>query len=204
LLSNTIAEHVGCDPTNPGALSWVAQRRSSVANYFLADFSHLAEFGRDMARPARRLQFRSKRKSQRSIATSPTTGVPAMKNFISNAASTRRCILMLTAIAAGLAAGCANADADRTDDVPRIVVSLAGIDMSTSTGASVVYGRIRSAAQAVCRVNQSRDLKQIALARDCYRNAVDDAVAQANRPMLSELHARKMGDAREVIRSASR
>ena len=127
-----------------------------------------------------------------------------MNAFIFNTTSTRRYILMLTAIAAGLTAGYASADNDRSGDVPKIVVSLAGIDMSTAKGTDVVYGRIRSAAKIVCRVDESRDLGQKQRARDCFQTAVDDAVAQADRPMLSALHARRMGNPRDVIRSASR
>jgi UrcA family protein len=127
-----------------------------------------------------------------------------MTTFICNAASTRRYFLMLIAVAAYLAAGCAIADSDRTGDVPKIVVSLAGIDMSTAKGADMVYGRISAAAEVVCRVGQSRDLAQITHARVCFRSAVADAISQANRPLLSALHARRMGNQGEVIRSASR
>ena len=120
-----------------------------------------------------------------------------------NATGTCRYILLLTAIVACLAAGYARADGDRTDDVPKMVVSLAGLDLSTPKGAEVVYGRIRFAAKVVCRVDQSRDLAQAARARTCFRRAVDDAVGQAHRPLLSELHARKMGQG-EMAQSARR
>lgn len=127
-----------------------------------------------------------------------------MTTFIFSATSARRYILMLAAVAAHLASGYASADSNRTDDVPRAVVSLAGLDLSTSKGADVVYGRIRSAAEVVCGVNQSRELVQITRARTCFRSAVDGAIAQADRPLLSALHARRMGNHREVMRSASR
>lgn len=127
-----------------------------------------------------------------------------MTTLIFNATRTRRYILMLAAIAAHLAAGCASADSIRNDDVPRIVVSLAGMDLSTPKGADLVYGRIRFAAEVVCGVNQSRQLPQIARARACFRSAVDDAIEQANRPLLSSLHARVMGNPPEVIQSARR
>lgn len=121
-----------------------------------------------------------------------------------NVATTRRYILILTAIVAHLIAGHAIADTDRTDDVPKIVVSLAGFELSTPQGANMVYGRIRSAAKIVCRVDQSRELAQVARASACFRRAVGDAVAQANRPLLSELHARRTGDPIEMVRSARR
>jgi UrcA family protein len=111
---------------------------------------------------------------------------------------------VLTAIVSCLAAGYASADAGKTDDVPKIVVSLAGLEMSSPKGAEMVYGRIRTAARTVCRVDQSRVPQQIARARVCFRNAMDDAVGQANRPALSALHAKRMGEPAEMIRSARR
>lgn len=127
-----------------------------------------------------------------------------MLNFNLNAASTRRYMLMLTSIAAYFAVGIASADTGSTDDVPKIVVSLAGFEMSTPQGADLVYGRIRSAAKIVCRVDQSRELAQIARARACFQSAVSDAVAQANRPLLSQLHARRTGGQGELVRTARR
>ena len=127
-----------------------------------------------------------------------------MTTFICNATNTRRNILLLTAAVACLATGYAHADTNRIGDVPQVVVSLAGLDLSSGRGADMVYGRIRSAAEAVCGVGQSRELAQVQHARTCFRSAIDDAISQANRPLLSELHARKMGTPREMIRSASR
>lgn len=121
-----------------------------------------------------------------------------------NATRMRRYILMFSAVAAYLAAGAASADTGNTDDVPKIVVSLAGLELSTPKGAEVVYDRIRSAAKIVCRVDQSRELERMARARACFRTAVDDAVGQANRPVLSALHARRTGDQVEMVRSARR
>jgi len=115
----------------------------------------------------------------------------------------KRTIPMLVASAVCLAAGHASADTGSMDDVPKIVVSLAGIETSTPRGAELVYGRIRSAAKIVCRVDQSREPQQIARARACFQVAIDDAVAQANRPVLSSLHAKRTGEG-EMIRAARR
>lgn len=127
-----------------------------------------------------------------------------MTTFNFNTTSARRYIPMLTAVLACLAAGIASADDGGTDNLPTAVVSLAGLDLSTSQGADMVYDRIRSAAKMVCRVNESRELAQVMRARDCFRSSVDDAIAQANRPLLSDLHARRMGKDPELMQSASR
>ena len=118
--------------------------------------------------------------------------------------TTRRYIVILTALVANLAAGHAIADTDRTDDVPEIVVSLADLEMSKPKGVDLAYGRIRSAAKIVCRVNQSRELAKVARASTCFRSSVDDAVAKVDWPLLSELHARTMSGDAEMIRAASR
>ncbi|MDY6944689.1 MAG: UrcA family protein [Pseudomonadota bacterium] len=127
-----------------------------------------------------------------------------MTTSIFHAPSVRRYILMMTAAVACAAAGHAHADNKRTGDVPKVVVSLAGLDLSTGKGANLLYGRIRTAAEAVCGIGESRELAQVVQARACYRSAIDEAIAQANRPMLSALHARKLGKPVAVIRSASR
>lgn len=116
----------------------------------------------------------------------------------------RRYIVVMTAIVAPLATWCASADSARIDDVPRIVVSFAGLDLTSQKGVDLLYSRIRSAAKIVCRVNESREQHRIAQARACYRSALEDAVAKVNRPLLSEVHARRTGGPEDVARSASR
>ena len=112
--------------------------------------------------------------------------------------------LSITLLAACLISSFASADTGSMDDAPKIVVSLAGMEMSNPKGAELVYGRIRTAAKIVCRMDQSREPQQIARARACFRVAMDDAVGQANRPVLSALHASKMGEPGEMIRAARR
>ncbi|MFC4312476.1 UrcA family protein [Steroidobacter flavus] len=146
----------------------------------------------------------SKRDAKRLTAISHSLEPKTMFNFNVNAARSRGHLLMLTVIIACLSAGFASADTGRSDDVPKIVVSLAGIELSTPKGAELAYDRIRSAAKIVCRSGQSRELEQIARARACFRTAVDDAVGQANRPLLSALHERRMGEQGEMIRTARR
>lgn len=121
-----------------------------------------------------------------------------------NVTTARRYIMTLTAIVTSMAAGQAIADTGRTDDVPKIVVSYAGLELSKPKGADMLYGRIRSAAEIVCRVNQSRELAQVARANACFSAAVADAVAKVDRPLVSELHARRMGARDQMVRSASR
>lgn len=127
-----------------------------------------------------------------------------MTTLTLNVTIARRYIVMLTAIVAQLAAGYASADADRMDDVPKIVVSLAGLSLANPKGVDLAYERIRSAAKIVCHVDQSRELAQAARARACFKTAVADAVAKVDRPMLSALHASRTSGQPEMVRSASR
>ncbi|MBL8265648.1 UrcA family protein [Steroidobacter sp.] len=121
-----------------------------------------------------------------------------------NVTIARRYIVILTAIVAQLAAGYASADTDRTDDVPKIVVSLAGLSLATPKGVDIAYDRIRSAAKIVCHVDQSRELGQAARARACFKTAVADAVAKIDRPLLSALHASRMGGLEQLNTVAKR
>lgn len=116
---------------------------------------------------------------------------------------THHYVLSMTAAVAQLLASSANADVERLADVPRIVVTFGDLDLSKPAGSTALYERIQSAAEIVCRVNESRQLALIARSRACYRSAIDDAVAQIDHPRLTALHDRKVGK-EEVVRAAKR
>jgi len=69
-------------------------------------------------------------------------------------------------------------------------VSYAGLNLSSQAGAEILYGRIKSAARDVCG---GRDpvLRGSITRTPCYRDAVSNAVAQVNSPVLSALHSKK-------------
>jgi UrcA family protein len=75
------------------------------------------------------------------------------------------------------------------DNAPKIVVSYADLDLSSSKGATALLRRIDSAARRVCPDEFSRDLHIKALARECQRAATARAVAQVYNVRLSAVHA---------------
>lgn len=118
--------------------------------------------------------------------------------------STRRYVVMLAAVLAPLATWFASAEPVLPEAVPAVAVSLEGYDLSSPKGADALYSRIQSAAEVVCRVDESRETERIARAQACYRSAVGDAVAQVNQPTLSAMHARHIGKPSEIVRTARR
>lgn len=73
--------------------------------------------------------------------------------------------------------------------LPSVTVSYRDLDISKPWGLEVLYSRIQSAARGVCSLDQPpRELARAHAARTCYRSAVDNAVNQINRPMLTALH----------------
>ena len=72
-------------------------------------------------------------------------------------------------------------------DVPSVTVSFRDLDLSTPEGANTLYRRIRTAAQKVCGYAGADVLSQN-ISRACYRNAIADAVAKVNSPLLTAVH----------------
>ncbi|HEY0683272.1 MAG TPA: UrcA family protein [Steroidobacter sp.] len=74
--------------------------------------------------------------------------------------------------------------------VPSIKVSYSDLDISKSSGLELLYSRIQHAARSVCSFDDQApmELAKGQAVRTCYRSAVDNAVSQINRPMLTALH----------------
>jgi len=75
------------------------------------------------------------------------------------------------------------------DGTRSVTVDYADLDVSRPAGARALYVRIKRAARTVCAPLESRDLHRVALWRDCYEQAVADAVAEIGRPTLTALHS---------------
>ena len=78
------------------------------------------------------------------------------------------------------------------DETASVTISFSDLDLSKPEGAQMLYRRIAAAARTVCGVSQAKQLKEIALAKDCYTAAVANAVATVNRPLLTALHRSKV------------
>jgi UrcA family protein len=86
------------------------------------------------------------------------------------------------------------ADAAQADEaLPHKVVRFKDLNLSSTEGAAVLYGRIKSAANDVCGKGDRFNLSQARTIQVCINEAVSRAVAQINSPMLTSLYQDKTG-----------
>jgi UrcA family protein len=81
------------------------------------------------------------------------------------------------------------AHAAMADDPPSVAVSYDDLDLTNTAGDKALYNRIRSAAQAVCRSFESRQLSQLAQHHQCLDRATTRAVADVNQPNFSAYYS---------------
>jgi UrcA family protein len=73
---------------------------------------------------------------------------------------------------------------------PSVTVSYSDVSFGNSADAATVYRQLKNAARKVCGVdNGSRSLEMRIAARDCFDDALADAVRKIDRPTLTALHA---------------
>lgn len=76
------------------------------------------------------------------------------------------------------------------DDVS-IKVSYADLNIDNEEGAKTLYSRLRNAAEQACGLGSHVKLGSVAgkaRAKECYRKALDRAVAELDHEQLSRLH----------------
>ena len=77
-------------------------------------------------------------------------------------------------------------------DKPSITVSYSDVAFGNADGAAKVYRQLKSAARKVCGMDHSiQPLEMYLAARDCYEEALADAVRKIDRPTLTALHTSK-------------
>lgn len=109
---------------------------------------------------------------------------------------------MLTKLAAALALtlGCAavaHADPNPAPNGPfadlqtaSLSVAVSDLNLDRADGAEIALRRLRQAAQAICGPQPAmRNLDAKAAWRACVNTTLDQAVAAANRPQITALHA---------------
>jgi UrcA family protein len=73
------------------------------------------------------------------------------------------------------------------------LVEYGDLNVSSPEGATVLYTRIRTAAEQVCRPFDSRDLAFKRVKDNCMHNAIASAVAKVDQPALSSAYNAKNG-----------
>ena len=72
------------------------------------------------------------------------------------------------------------------------LVGYQDLDLRADAGTAALYSRIRRAALAVCRPEDSRQLARYERANDCYAHAVAAAVKAVHNERLSAYHWQKI------------
>jgi UrcA family protein len=74
------------------------------------------------------------------------------------------------------------------DTAPTRIVSFRDLDLTRIDGVTMLYRRIRQAARQVCTPSQTPDLAYAELMQRCEENAIAQAVADVNSPLLTSYH----------------
>ncbi len=85
---------------------------------------------------------------------------------------------------------------------PSVTVSYADLDLAKAAGAERLYSRISRAARSVCQFNP-KDLRQAISGRACMSTAINKAVADVNKPLLTAHHMRLNGGSTSSLVTAS-
>jgi UrcA family protein len=85
---------------------------------------------------------------------------------------------------------------------PQSIVKFGDLDVSTSQGASALYGRIHSAAVDVCSRMYVIDLAYRLHKDACLQKVIADAVNKVNQPSLSAVFASKYSVSAPVVVAA--
>jgi UrcA family protein len=101
--------------------------------------------------------------------------------------NTRTRIVAAVTLFAALTAGAQAAG------VPQVHVKYADLNVGTTAGATILYQRIRRAADRVCAVTKTRELDRLGKAEACADHAVAEAVAAVHAPALTRVYEAKTG-----------
>jgi UrcA family protein len=103
-----------------------------------------------------------------------------------------RAVAICAAVALGFSAAGASTATSKiqfvSDGVNKYVVRFPDLDLSKIDGAATLYSRLSSAATIVCNSLRSRDLGIAAQYRACVAQAITNAVASVDRPLVSQYH----------------
>jgi UrcA family protein len=103
-----------------------------------------------------------------------------------------RAVAICAAVALGFSAAFASAATSKIqlvgDGVDKYVVRFSDLDLSKTDGAAILYTRLSYAAAVVCNSLRSRDVGIAAKYRACVAQAIANAVASVDRPLVSQYH----------------
>src|SRR5260370_41496224 len=86
------------------------------------------------------------------------------------------------------------ANAASPGGVPSVTVHFADLDLSHSQGVTVLYRRLKDAAETVCAAQNGRDLGSQIRFKACWQAAVSTAGAQGDQPPLTPYYPAQIND----------
>ena len=102
-------------------------------------------------------------------------------------------IALAAVVAFGLSTVAFGAHAGETNDVPTRTVRYADLDLNTQKGATVLYNRIRQAAEEVCGYEGLRPIAIAAPVKACVDRAVASSVHAMNNARLTGVYDSRNG-----------
>jgi UrcA family protein len=101
-----------------------------------------------------------------------------------------------------LAFGFQTAHAASPQDAPSVFVQFGDLDLSRTAGATILYQRLRGAAETVCASLDDRNLLRHMKFNACVQRAIGAAVAKVDRPALSAYYKAQTSDHNPTIQTA--
>jgi UrcA family protein len=92
---------------------------------------------------------------------------------------------------------------EAANGVPTRTVRYSDLDINSRAGATVLYARIRNAAQQVCGDADSRQLAVSAAVKACVNRAIFTSVRSVNSPKLTSVYNSQVGATQQSINLAS-
>lgn len=102
--------------------------------------------------------------------------------------------ILAATICAALTCGIATASfAFDSPDASQVKVKYGDLDVSSASGAAMLYKRIQGAAETVCQPLKNPDLFPRKLFYICMKKAISNAIKEANEPLLFAIANAKAG-----------
>jgi UrcA family protein len=115
------------------------------------------------------------------------------KNFLAAVAAV--CLASVTIVA--------HAD-EAANGVPARTIHYSDLDINTRAGATVLYARIRNAAQQVCGDVDSKQLAVSAAVKACVNRAISTSVRSVNSPKLTSVYNSHVGVTQQITLASDR
>ena len=103
-----------------------------------------------------------------------------------------------------LALGFQSAHAAPPQNVPSVVVHFADLDLSRSAGATVLYQRLKGAAETVYAPLDDRNVARHMSFRACVQSAISTAVAKVDQPALTAYYEAKRNGRNATVQIAQK